>query len=56
MDKKIPFTINQRIIEFLTAGVLVFLFGYLIINWPSIPEKVPSHFNAIGVADASYLY
>jgi len=28
------------------------LFGYLIINWPSIPEKVPSHFNAFGVADA----
>lgn len=52
MDKKIPFTMNQKIIEILTIGILLFLFGYLIINWSSIPEKVPSHFNALGVADA----
>jgi len=52
MDNKIPFTIHQKIIEILTAGVLLFLFGYLKFNWSSIPEKVPSHFNALGVANA----
>ncbi|HEY5561418.1 MAG TPA: DUF1648 domain-containing protein [Clostridiaceae bacterium] len=52
MDKKVSFTSNQKIIELLTTGVLLFLFGYLMINWSAIPEEVPSHFNALGVADA----
>ncbi len=52
MDKRISFTSKQKIIELLTAGILLFLFGYLIINWSSIPEKIPSHFNASGVANA----
>ena len=52
MDKRISFTSKQKIIELLTAGILLFLFGYLIINWSSIPEKIPSHFNASRVANA----
>lgn len=52
MNKKIPFTITQKIMEFLTAGVFLFWVGYLIIRWSSIPERVPSHYNASGVVNA----
>jgi Predicted membrane protein len=52
MNKRIPFTFIQKIIELLTIGVMLFLFVYLVINWSSIPERIPSHFNALGEANA----
>lgn len=30
---------------------MIFLFGYLILNWNEIPDKIPSHYNALGEVD-----
>lgn len=52
MKEKVKFTITQKIIEIITAGILLFLIAYLAIKWPSIPDKIPSHYNSLGIADA----
>ncbi|WP_055665214.1 DUF1648 domain-containing protein [Desnuesiella massiliensis] len=52
MKKEVRFTVTQKIIEVITAGMLLFLIAYLAINWSSIPDKIPSHYNSLGIADA----
>jgi len=49
--KKVPFSKFQNGIE----GVSLFLLGYqsfyLMMGWDSIPNKIPTHFNAAGIPD-----
>lgn len=52
MERKLKFTLSQKILEGCTVLVLLFLAGYLIVYWPAIPDTIPSHYNAAGVADA----
>jgi uncharacterized membrane protein len=49
---KLKFNTYQKIIEIISITALLFTFIYLMINFSSIPERVPSHFNASGIADA----
>lgn len=50
--KKVPFSKFQNGIE----GVSLFLLGYqgfyLMMGWDSIPNKIPTHFNAAGIPDS----
>lgn len=52
MDKKVPFTVFQKILEALTLCLLLFLAGYLIMNWGNLPDRIPSHFDAMGNPNA----
>lgn len=52
MKEKVKFTVTQKIVEVITVGILLFLIAYLIIKWTSIPDKIPSHYNSAGIADA----
>lgn len=52
MDKKVTYTFLQKVIEVLCAGTILFLIVFLIINWPNIPNKIASHYNALGTPDA----
>jgi len=52
MDKKVPFTRTQKIMEVITVAMLLLLFGYLISIWGSIPVKIPSHYNTAGAVDS----
>ncbi|WP_101909636.1 DUF1648 domain-containing protein [Marasmitruncus massiliensis] len=49
--KKVPFSKFQNGLE----GVSLFLLGYqgfyLMMGWDSIPNKIPTHFNAAGIPD-----
>ena len=51
MKEKLKFTEFQKILELLAVIVLVIMFGYLISNWSSLPERIPSHYNAAGLID-----
>jgi len=52
MDRKIPFTKTQKIIELITAMLLLLMFGYLISIWNSIPNIIPYHYDFAGEANA----
>lgn len=52
MKEKVKFTVTQKIVEVITVGILLFLIAYLAIKWTSIPDKIPSHYNSYGIADA----
>ena len=52
MNKKVPFTTSQKIIEIITAALLLLMFGYLISIWSSIPDIIPSHYDFAGEANA----
>ncbi len=39
------------ILEGLAATALIVMFVYLFKAWPSLPDEVPTHFNAAGVPD-----
>ncbi|WP_321418224.1 DUF1648 domain-containing protein [uncultured Methanomethylovorans sp.] len=45
---KQKYTTLQIIIEAATLMILLSLFGYVITNWNTIPEQIPSHFNFHG--------
>ncbi|MEG1255837.1 DUF1648 domain-containing protein [Clostridium sp.] len=51
MKETVPFTKFQKLLEALTLIVLLGSILYLIIFWSSIPDTLPSHYNAMGVAD-----
>ena len=48
---KIPFTKLQLYLEFLGAVLLIALFVFLFINWGSLPDQIPTHYNFAGEAD-----
>lgn len=51
INEKVSFTTAQKISEVLSVLTIIFLFGYLILNWGEIPERIPTHYNAIGEVD-----
>lgn len=51
INEKVSFTIAQKVSEVLSVLTIIFLFGYLILNWSEIPDKIPSHYNALGEVD-----
>lgn len=52
MNIKVPFTTAQKIIDVISILIILFLFGFLIFNWANIPDRIPSHFDATGAANA----
>jgi uncharacterized membrane protein len=51
MNGKIHFTKLQKLLEALTLVILLGSIIYLITSWSSIPDTLPSHYNANGVVD-----
>lgn len=49
MKEKIPFTKFQKFLEALALLILLGSIIYLIISWSTIPDTLPSHYNAKGV-------
>lgn len=49
MKDKIPFTKFQKFLEALAILILLGSISYLIISWSTIPDTLPSHYNAKGV-------
>lgn len=45
---KIKYTKFSIILEVLAAIILIGTFGFLLIKWPDIPDKIPMHYNAAG--------
>ncbi|MEF9992492.1 MAG: DUF1648 domain-containing protein [Romboutsia sp.] len=48
---KVLYTKTQKIIEFITALVIIFTILDIISSWSMIPDKIPTHFNFYGEAD-----
>ncbi|OPJ60953.1 DUF1648 domain-containing protein [Clostridium oryzae] len=48
MDKKVPFTKMQKIIEVLIAAVFLGIVIFLIVRWSNIPIRIASHFGLTG--------
>jgi uncharacterized membrane protein len=51
MTEKIKFNRFQKWLELMSIAVLFFMFAFLVTNWSSIPETIPSHYNASGLVD-----
>lgn len=49
---KVEKTNSQRILEIISFVTVVMLWVYLFTSWSSIPDKIPSHFNAVGEIDS----
>jgi hypothetical protein len=49
---KIPLTWKDRTLILIATVPIVFVIIYLKINWNSIPEIIPTHFNFSGVPDS----
>ncbi len=48
---KIQFDNIDRIIEILTLLLLLFIWGFMLFEFPKLPEIIPIHFNYAGEAD-----
>ena len=48
---KVPYQSIDILLELLSITVLLLLFGYTIFEYTSLPETIPTHFNAKGEAD-----
>ena len=46
------FTMFQKILLYFAILSLLVPVIYIIVTWPSIPDQIPTHFNAAGEADA----
>ena len=46
------FTIFQKILLYLSVLSLIVPLIYIVATWTSIPDQIPTHFNASGEADA----
>ncbi|MBL8233056.1 MAG: DUF1648 domain-containing protein [Bryobacterales bacterium] len=51
MPQSIRRSATDWIIEALAVAVLVGIFAILALNWPELPERIPTHFNAAGTPD-----
>jgi uncharacterized membrane protein len=49
---KQKYSTSQVIIEASALVVLLYSFAYVITNWSTIPEQIPSHFNFYGQIDS----
>lgn len=50
-DIKIPATRYHKAVNIVCLSLLLVTFVFLVINWQTIPEKIPGHFNASGLID-----
>ena len=48
---KVPYQSVDILLELLSITLLLLMFGYTIIEYASLPETIPTHFNARGEAD-----
>lgn len=48
MRQRLKFTKSQIAIEIIIILVLVGMYAYLFLNWNSLPDKIPGHYNAAG--------
>jgi uncharacterized membrane protein len=48
---KLPRSRAEEVVDWLTAIVLLTLFGIALWYWPTLPARVPMHFNAAGKVD-----
>ncbi|MEH7380694.1 DUF1648 domain-containing protein [Bacillus sp. JJ1533] len=49
---KLPKTRSEKRLELLSAVILVGIYGFVIVNWSEIPDRVPTHFNIAGEPDS----
>ncbi len=52
MKPKLPFTPLQKLWELLAALLLVALIAFLLMEWPRLPQNIPTHYNGAGQPDA----
>ena len=45
-------TVSDRLVELVGWGLLIGLWGYTLRSYGTLPERIPTHFNAAGQADA----
>ena len=48
---KVPFQPVDLIIELTSITILILMIIYTIIEYTNLPETIPTHFNAEGIAD-----
>jgi uncharacterized membrane protein len=48
---KVPYQTVDVFLEFLSITLLILIFGYTIYEYNTLPETIPTHFNAKGEAD-----
>ena len=48
---KVPYQSIDILLELLSITILLLMFGYTIFEYSSLPETIPTHFNAKGEAD-----
>lgn len=49
---KLPKTLSEKILDLLSILFLLGIYGYIIVNWSEIPDRVPTHFNFAGEPDS----
>ena len=47
----IPKKTAEKIADVIGIGALLFMVGYLVLNWSSLPAQVPAHFGIAGEVD-----
>ncbi len=47
----VPKSKTEKIVNILSFLMILFTFIYIIVIWDTLPDRVPSHFNATGEAD-----
>lgn len=50
-ELKLPKTLFEKIIELLSILFLLGMYGFVILNWSEIPDRIPTHFNIMGEPD-----
>ena len=50
--RKVPDRPLYHVLDAIGLAVLIGIFLYLILEWKELPDRIPSHFNGAGVADA----
>lgn len=50
-DLKLPKTRLEKIIDVIGICVFVLSLIYALISWPTLPDKIPGHFNGLGEVD-----
>lgn len=48
---KIKYTKHQIVLKLAAAAMLLALWGYVLVSWEQIPEKIPAHYGLGGVVD-----
>lgn len=49
---KIPLSLLEKILIVLSFTINIGIWGYLFMEWNSLPSSIPSHFNIAGIPDA----